>query len=326
MIAENSDISNNDLLAKIAQTIREEGKKNKQEITSDINKQIIKENEKLLKKIDEQNIKLNLLESKYNKLEIRCINLERHYRKNNILIFGLEIPENKNLLHYTVEKLNALLEVNILVSDINNLYHLRPNDKGTPIKVEFVTYIKKIEILKNANKLKGTRIFIAQDFCLEDRQDNKVLNEHYKLARSKNCYAKIKGKTLQINDEVYTLAQLKQMKIDRPIELVDSVEVEVQSKSNSAPPTPQQGSSFDFELNITSQELPPKHTSITQVEKVAKKNNLLDKITNKGQEKEDRTGLNLQKKEDKPKLQRNNSTTKEPNDRVTRQKQQSNKT
>ena len=57
-----------------------------------------------------------------------------------------------------------------------------------------MTYLKKDQIFKNCSKLKGTKIIISQDLCIEDRKDQKLLVQHLREARSQNHQAKIKGK------------------------------------------------------------------------------------------------------------------------------------
>lgn len=233
-----TDLTNKDLLEKLMQAIniiREEGKTNKEELKQEIKA----ENSKVLKILEEQAHKINNLTTKYDELELRCTNLERFYRKNNIILFGLEIPNGSTLLNYTLEKLTELLGIPLNDTDINNIYKLR-GDKIPPIKLEFVTYLKKNLVIKNRHKLKGTKIFIAHDLSPEEREQQKVLTTHLKLARSKNYMAKIKGNTLQINDEIYSLEQLRD--IDRRQENYETNTVEQQIEyrpaSNSAPPTP----------------------------------------------------------------------------------------
>ena len=58
-----------------------------------------------------------------------------------------------------------------------------------------------------------------------------------KAARSKNLYAKIKGNSLQINDEVYTIQQLQKIDIGSDGNEIHNFEIQV-TKSNSAPSTP----------------------------------------------------------------------------------------
>lgn len=230
-----SDISNKDLLTSILKAIKDES----QIIKEEIKREIITENNKILEQLNEHKKKFSYLESQFNSLEQRCMNFERLYRKNNIIIFGLKVNNTDNLLEFTLQKLNELLGIAIVQADINNIFQLK-SDRVPPIKVEFVSYLKKDIVLKNCNKLKGTKIFIAQDLPKEDREDQKILYSHLKLARSKQLVAKIRGKTLRINDEIYTLDKLKEIENkENFVENTSKKETELEySTSNSAPATP----------------------------------------------------------------------------------------
>lgn len=147
---------------------------------------------------------------KITELEKRCLYLERKIRKNNIIIFGLNISD-ENLVTNTILKLNTYLESNITENDINNIYKLNKNEKS-PIIVEFIRYLRKAEIFKNIEKLKALKehnISISNDLCMIDRQNQKILREHYKCAKEKNLNTKIRGHKLIIEDKVYTAEELE---------------------------------------------------------------------------------------------------------------------
>lgn len=207
MIHANTALSNDDLYTKLLEAIKTEGEKNKNEIAREIQS----ENHKLLQKLDEQNKQLLDLDVRSKKLEARCVSLERRLRKNNIIIFGLvKADEEIDLLDFTIKAINELLDIEIRTSEVNNIYQIR-NSNDAPIKVEFVSNLKKAVILKNCSKLKNSNISIAQDLCYEDREDIGILRKYLKLARSQNHTAKIKGRNLIINNVEYTTEKLKEM-------------------------------------------------------------------------------------------------------------------
>lgn len=147
---------------------------------------------------------------KVEKLEKRCIYLERKLRKNNIIIFGLPLSES-SIVEQIIKKLNELFSLQINISDLNNVYKI---GKGTvpPIVVEFVSYLKKIEIFNQPDKLKnlkGTGISISNDMCQEDRVIQKTLRKHLKKAREENKQARIKGEKLEIENVWYSVKDLE---------------------------------------------------------------------------------------------------------------------
>lgn len=162
-------------------------------------------------------------------------------------------------------------------TDINNVFIVK-TDKGNPIKLEFVSYLKKSVIFKNIGKLKGTKIFIANDLCLEDRATQSILQQHLKHARSNNYCAKIKGQTLIVNGEVYTAQQL-QKQIPQNTETETTTDISTSASTtlqvNSAPFTPRSvidtNKVFEFEEKpldtaqaLVSPDLPPakKHKTL----------------------------------------------------------------
>lgn len=164
--------------------------------------------------IEDVTHKLKKTEEKLLKLENRSIFLERKIRKNNIVIFGIEVREN--LLDNTLAKVNELLGTNLVKPDINNIYTLGKKP-GSPVIIEFISFLKKAEIFQNREKLrglKGTNISIANDLCEEDRRNEKILRKHLKEAIQKNIPAKLKGYKLEIDGKLYSVSDLEDVGSD----------------------------------------------------------------------------------------------------------------
>ncbi|KAL3281136.1 hypothetical protein HHI36_004358 [Cryptolaemus montrouzieri] len=86
-----------------------------------------------------------------------------------------------------------------------------------PVIVELISYRKKCQILKGANKLKGTSIFLSPDLSPEERAQHKMLVNHMNEARNRGKQAKIQGRTLIIEGQTITIQQLeKQKTADKP--------------------------------------------------------------------------------------------------------------
>lgn len=152
------------------------------------------------------------LERKVGHLKKRCVTLERRLRKNNIVLFGLNI-DKENIVAGTIEQLNNLFELNITVADINNIYKIGGSEKP-PVVVEFISFLKKQEIFKNPEKLKSLRsknVSVSNDLCYEDRLEQETLRRHCKLAREKELQAKIRGHRLEIEGKFYTASELEQL-------------------------------------------------------------------------------------------------------------------
>lgn len=249
-----SDITNNELLKQLLGSIKDEG----EQIRRELKKELKLENKKIIDKIDSCCRSINELEEKIKQLESRSKYFDKKLRKNNILVFGLQVAANADLVNVVLEKLKKLTGIEISINDINNLFTI-PVGTKTAIKIEFVSYLKKNLILKSGYKLKGTNISFAQDLSFEDRQERRFLKKHQQIARSKNYFAKIRGQKLIVNNEIYSIEQLKKFDLeDDTNEIVSNTSSSPHYiKPNSAPATPSISQTyFEDSLDIFSLRTP----------------------------------------------------------------------
>ncbi|KAK9721825.1 hypothetical protein QE152_g19962 [Popillia japonica] len=158
----------------------------------------------ITKEIKTINTNITGLQQKYDALVKRTINLERKTRKNNIVVFGIQHENEENLMHNVLHSINNLLETNIAERDLNNVYRI---GKRNTVIVEFISYIKKLELFKNIKKLKGSNIAIAHDLCPEDLRKRKQLYECYKKAKNNGLNAQIKHNSLYINGKCISITE-----------------------------------------------------------------------------------------------------------------------
>lgn len=138
----------------------------------------------------------------------RCLGFERIIRKNNIIIFGLEINADEDLLQKTLKTLNRYLETDLTANDVNDIRRVGKSQQR-PVVLEFVSHLRKKSLFKNVKNLKGTGIGIANDLCKEDRERNQVLVKHLRIARAKDSKANIRGDKLYIQGKPYTAEELQ---------------------------------------------------------------------------------------------------------------------
>ncbi|CAG9821761.1 unnamed protein product [Phaedon cochleariae] len=181
-------------------------------------------------KIEEIKHRLEKVEKENQELQTKIESLDRANRKNNIIIFGLEREKTEDLNSgEIIELLKNLSDINIVEADLNNFYRLGKTSKS-PVKIEFISYLKKSLVLKNCKKLKGTRIHIADDLTLTQREEGKILRKHLFLAEENqeiDCY--IKNNKLYVNKKSFTAADLEATHGDYYTN---------QNKPHSAPGTP----------------------------------------------------------------------------------------
>lgn len=178
--------------------------------------------------------KITELEEKCTGFQKRCVQLERHLRKNNLVVFGLDVG-GEDLLDGVIAAFDRYLGVRLVETDFGDLYRLgKQGGKILPIKIELNSHYKKLEILKNSKRLKGTAIYIANDLCKEDRLDQRILVQHKNEIKNRHHKTVIRGNKLIIDGRGYTVDQLENLKKSTSASsLVGGGE-----KSDSAPSTP----------------------------------------------------------------------------------------
>lgn len=192
----------NEFKSELYQIILEANQVQSNQLKKDIKNDLQTTVDALSKKIDE-----TVIQNVY--LQKKCLYLERKLRKNNIIIFGLD-PQKETLIADTINTLNRLLNLNISKSDINNIYIVGTSEKP-PVIVEFLSFLTKTDIFKNITKLRGTGVSITNDLSVEDRNEQKVLYSHLKLAREQKLQARISGNKLIIDNNPYTVEQLQHL-------------------------------------------------------------------------------------------------------------------
>lgn len=212
---------NNSVLLK---QILEEIKSSEKRVTA----QILALETNLSQKINTLNNKVVFLEKENSLLKTKLEELQNVSRKNNLIIFGLTSQPQVVTPKYVCEQLENFLQINLNENHLNNCYRLGKS-RNSPIKIEFISFLKKSAILKRCSKLKGTQIVISHDLTPEQRNKQKILRRH--LNRLRNTTGEksyIKG------DKLHTES-------GRVITSDDILFYECgleERKTNSAPPTP----------------------------------------------------------------------------------------
>lgn len=132
------------------------------------------------------------------------------FRKNNIILFGLDECSLDTLTNSTFLVLNDLLVLELPSHALNNIYRLGSVSQGKsrPILIEFISYIKKQLVMKNAFKLKNSRYTISHDLSPSAKAIHTNLLTHMREARSQSLNPKLVGDKLLINGQLFTLNQL----------------------------------------------------------------------------------------------------------------------
>src|ERR1700712_2996709 len=144
------------------------------------------------------------LENRQNIYEARLEKFERDIRRNNIVIFGLETNNFQLgiLIELVIDFFKSNLNIEVDKRDINTVYPIGKSH-NKPIKVEFISFWKKIEVLQSANKLKGKHIYLNNDLTLSQQKEGRILRQQLKLAKAEDPRAYIRKNKLYACGQEY---------------------------------------------------------------------------------------------------------------------------
>lgn len=175
-------------------------------------------NEKLdfvMREIKEMKEENKNLRERVVKQEERIQHLEREVRKKNLIIKGIvdgegeDENETRDKIVAVVQKIGVDIDVKGDVDEVRRIGKYRPQQKR-PILVKLTKESTRRTVLKNAKKLKGTDIWIDEDYPREVQEERRRLMPRMKEARENGCKAIVKYNKLIINGEVHTAEELKE--------------------------------------------------------------------------------------------------------------------
>lgn len=193
------------------QEIKEEIKQNRATISTEIKK--LKED--LHGEIQELRGENQLLKEEVNRLKDQLKKVDEETKKYKVMIYGLEETETADDLQTDITSclklFNNKLGLSCVFGDLRNVYRVGKfiSGKRRPISIETNSFFLRKDILKNAKKLKGTKIFISAEYTKSEYEERKILHNHLKEARQNNQVAQIKNKKLIVDGREYCLEELK---------------------------------------------------------------------------------------------------------------------
>lgn len=135
---------------------------------------------KIEKKFNELNEKLNAVQNTLESLkidlrsnsnaiqslELKCDYLEQFVKRNTIQFYGFEERENENIIDLLLEHINKHLNVPCVKEDIDSIYRAGKKNfanKPRPIKVTFISNVKRNDIFSAKRFSKNTKIMMYED-------------------------------------------------------------------------------------------------------------------------------------------------------------------
>lgn len=128
-------------------------------------------------------------------LEARLENMERREKKHNIVIKGINTQEiNENVK--VQEFLHRKIEVNVKITNVQTI-------NTTMIVAKVESWEDKMKLMKNKNKLRGTKIVIDNDLTKEELKVQAKLREIANEERQKGRRAAVKYGKVLIDDVMW---------------------------------------------------------------------------------------------------------------------------
>ncbi|KAI5753354.1 hypothetical protein M8J77_026134 [Diaphorina citri] len=201
-----------------------------------INTNMNKKLQPLVKEVAEMKQKVQNLEKN---IEINMSRINKIEKKRNLIIFGLEQEEEEDptmleekLLQLFKEKLNIKVET----FEIDFIKRFGKAKDKKPIVVGLTTWKRKISILTQTPKLKGTNIVIKEDFPKDVIEIRKKLYPQMKTYREQNRKAILKYDKLYVDGKPI-VAEEKQE--DNMMEYDESADEINQHKKRPASQSPE---------------------------------------------------------------------------------------
>ncbi|XP_072389612.1 uncharacterized protein [Diabrotica undecimpunctata] len=147
------------------------------------------------------------MRTKITEQEVRIEILERQARRKNIVIQGVKENQTESEQE-TINKIKGIMKIIGVQTNLDEeLVEMRrigrqgdPQNVPRPIILEMKQEATRMEILKAAKNLRGTKIYINEDFPKKILQERKHLLKLMKMVRHAKKPEEKKGNARTIND------------------------------------------------------------------------------------------------------------------------------
>lgn len=135
-------------------------------------------------------------------LEDRADYIEDYSRRNNLQVIGIEEHTVTETWEQTAVKVSKLLEEKLQLPNIEleraHRVGRRDSQRHRSIVARFTRFGDREAVLRNARKLRGTRIYINEDLCPASQSIKRAQLPFLKQARSEGKVAYFRGTNLII--------------------------------------------------------------------------------------------------------------------------------
>uniref|UniRef100_A0A6B0VA22 Tick transposon n=1 Tax=Ixodes ricinus TaxID=34613 RepID=A0A6B0VA22_IXORI len=134
--------------------------------------------------------------------------LENRGRRNNIIIHGIEESQDENTESLKGLVLTEIFEnkLGLKVTSVERIHRIGRADgrRPRPVILRLYDFNEKLNLLRNSRRLKGTRIFLSEDFSRRVQLVRKQLWDSIKGTRTSDDKVFLRYDKLFINGEAFT--------------------------------------------------------------------------------------------------------------------------
>jgi chromosome segregation ATPase len=158
----------------------------------------------------------DMLQNQVNRLENQVDDLEGRSRRNNILVHGLDKVEGETQESIELRLKELFTDQMDMTQDIEfDRVHRLGSKKNSPIIARCTFYKDKVAIMKAKKKLKGSDIFVGDDFSKGVREKRKKLSRFLKDIRQEDKSAKLVHDHIVVEGKRYFLDSDEQGLVER---------------------------------------------------------------------------------------------------------------
>jgi ribA/ribD-fused uncharacterized protein len=167
-------------------------------------------------RIDSLHIEMHELRLRNSLLEDRILDQESYSRRENILVYGISEKENEDAIE-TAYSLLRMLDIepkSVTIQRCHRIGNKSKNMKTPRPLILRVNFQDKVKISQARHKLKGSKIFLDDDYPKEIQTKRRCLKSVIKLAKTHDAKARLVKDQLYIDDKPYTLENIKDCPVD----------------------------------------------------------------------------------------------------------------
>lgn len=135
----------------------------------------------------------------------KIVDLEDKGRRNNLVVFGVEEASKESELDLRRLILDDIFKETLRVtcSSVDRIHRIGKPSSNRPVILHFCNFTEKQAVMLNAKKLKGTTVFIQNDYSQETLRKRRSLWQSAKSEKDKGKKVTLVHDKLYINKKLY---------------------------------------------------------------------------------------------------------------------------